>query len=154
MIGIRAELCTGCGACMQACPTGAIFLVEGKAMIDESLCRECEACVPACPSGAIAFAMQEAKAVKATGLPALQPEPQVIRVDAPSVLATRRFRLLPALGAALAWAGREILPSLLDLLDRRTTRLQAGGATRNRLASTSATSSGRKHRRRQRGGGS
>ena len=145
--------CTGCGACMQACPTGAIFLVEGKATIDESLCRECEACVPVCPSGAVAFSMQEAKAVEATGLPALQPEPQVIRVDAPSARTPVRSRILPALGAALTWAGRELLPWLAEFLDRQAARTQAEGAARSRQAlSSGGNGSRRQHRQRRRGG--
>lgn len=44
--------CTGCGACVAACPFGAIEVLDGKAQINEA-CRVCGQCVDACPVGAI-----------------------------------------------------------------------------------------------------
>lgn len=48
--------CVGCGACVPACPRGAIRLeaVNGKVreVTDRSLCVDCGACVPACRAGA------------------------------------------------------------------------------------------------------
>jgi hypothetical protein len=69
-----------------------------------------------------------------------------------------RSRVLPVFGAALAWAGREIVPRLADLLldtlDRHTTRPQArGGARSHGSPATGAKGNGRRHRRRQRRGG-
>jgi NAD-dependent dihydropyrimidine dehydrogenase PreA subunit len=45
--------CTGCGACVEVCPVGAIALVDGKARVDEELCTGCGACADACPEGVI-----------------------------------------------------------------------------------------------------
>jgi len=45
--------CTGCGACVAACPIGAIALVDGKARVDEDTCTGCEACLDVCPVGAL-----------------------------------------------------------------------------------------------------
>lgn len=45
--------CTGCGLCVEACPTGAIRVMDGVAHIDPALCRGCEVCRTACPTGAI-----------------------------------------------------------------------------------------------------
>jgi electron transfer flavoprotein alpha subunit len=51
-ITIDNERCTGCGACVGACPFNAIELKDGKAVINE-FCNVCRACIDACPEGAI-----------------------------------------------------------------------------------------------------
>jgi electron transfer flavoprotein alpha subunit/NAD-dependent dihydropyrimidine dehydrogenase PreA subunit len=58
------DACTGCGVCVDACPFGAVELVNGKAVINEA-CRACGQCVDACPVGAIV--MSEAEAVDLSG---------------------------------------------------------------------------------------
>ncbi|MDT8901996.1 FAD-binding protein [Anaeroselena agilis] len=50
---IKTEECVGCGACISACPFGAIVLEDGKAEITDA-CTACGACVESCPVGAIA----------------------------------------------------------------------------------------------------
>ncbi len=51
---VDRDKCTGSGNCVEQCPTDAVEMVEGKAMIvrpeDCNYCTECEA---VCPSGAI-----------------------------------------------------------------------------------------------------
>jgi nitroreductase/NAD-dependent dihydropyrimidine dehydrogenase PreA subunit len=52
-IEIDTDLCSGCGLCVNVCPTGTISLIGGKATVsaEESiLCGHCEA---VCPQGAI-----------------------------------------------------------------------------------------------------
>ena len=51
---IDESKCTGCGACVSACPMGVLELSEGKAKVAKpEACVGCRACEAACPSGAI-----------------------------------------------------------------------------------------------------
>jgi len=46
--------CAGCGACLRACPHGAIKIGEdGKAFIDQNKCKKCGTCQEICPFDAI-----------------------------------------------------------------------------------------------------
>jgi hypothetical protein len=45
--------CTGCEACIAACPAKAIELKDGKAVIDNSKCIGCARCIAACKYNAI-----------------------------------------------------------------------------------------------------
>jgi ferredoxin len=49
---VNKEKCTGCGACTDVCPTEAIMIRDGKAVITLD-CVDCGACPRACPEGAI-----------------------------------------------------------------------------------------------------
>lgn len=126
MIAIDSARCTGCGACVEVCPTGALYLVDGKAAVDEGLCRECAACLSACPVDAISLGSPPATALLPVGVAAPHQEAAMARAVAAPLRSpvayaplTRRARMLPALAAALAWTAREIVPRLADcLLDR------------------------------------
>ena len=50
---IDSEKCDGCGECVDECPTGAISIQNGKAVIREALCKGCGACGAVCPNEAI-----------------------------------------------------------------------------------------------------
>jgi Na+-translocating ferredoxin:NAD+ oxidoreductase RNF subunit RnfB len=53
---INEESCTGCGTCVEWCPTDAIVLNdEGLAQRDESACLGCGACSRFCPEEAISL---------------------------------------------------------------------------------------------------
>jgi ferredoxin len=47
------ELCNACKRCIQACPNGAISLLDNSALIDEEYCEGCRTCYYVCPTGAI-----------------------------------------------------------------------------------------------------
>ncbi|MBN1109509.1 MAG: CoB--CoM heterodisulfide reductase iron-sulfur subunit A family protein [Methanomassiliicoccales archaeon] len=55
---IDPGLCSLCGKCVEACPTGAMAKVGGRIVLDRQACRsiqglECERCVSVCPTAAI-----------------------------------------------------------------------------------------------------
>ncbi|OPL20018.1 MAG: hypothetical protein AVO35_00740 [Candidatus Aegiribacteria sp. MLS_C] len=51
-IDVRKDICVGCGACVPACPFGAISMEDGIAVIGDA-CTLCGACESSCPFGAI-----------------------------------------------------------------------------------------------------
>ncbi len=60
-IKVNPEICTGCGSCVDACPFGAIEILNDLATIGD-ICNLCGACVDACDFEAIIIAKIEKKA--------------------------------------------------------------------------------------------
>ena len=51
---VRADMCVGCGTCVDACPEPDAITLRGKlAVVDDARCRGHGECVAACPVGAI-----------------------------------------------------------------------------------------------------
>jgi len=50
---IKQDLCIGCTHCMKVCPTEAIRVQQGKAVLFENRCVDCGECFRACPVCAI-----------------------------------------------------------------------------------------------------
>lgn len=155
MITIHAERCDGCGACLEVCPHGALYLLESRAVVDKALCRECEACVAACPTGAIVITEQATDNLPVRA-PTAPTHPQVVELETQPASLPLRATVLPVVGAALSWAGRELVPRLayylLHGLDRGAIGRQTGTVVRGRGSSNRRAGSGRKQRHRRRGG--
>ena len=50
---VDSEKCTGCGSCVDECPSEAISMADGCAVVDAGACIDCGVCVDACPVEAI-----------------------------------------------------------------------------------------------------
>jgi len=103
MLYVDDAKCTGCGACIEACPSQAIALEGGLARIDQAQCAACEACVAVCPIGAIeklGAPVSSCRPVTAVLLPK-----QVERAAYPALrhVAMRAAPLAPGFVAGLAW---------------------------------------------------
>lgn len=124
--------CTGCAACIDACPTGAIGLDEGEgvATIDQELCTECRACLDVCPAGAIRRAEVGELALAGGGkvVEGQVVEGHIVPASASSPLVTSQqpSRLATLAGTALTFVGSQLLPraadALLDAVERRLAR--------------------------------
>lgn len=49
---LDADKCTGCTTCIRHCPTEAIRIREGRAVINPDRCIDCGECIRHCPHGA------------------------------------------------------------------------------------------------------
>ncbi|MEN8128218.1 MAG: 4Fe-4S binding protein [Planctomycetota bacterium] len=52
---VDSGVCTGCGACVDSCPSEAIEMQDGKAVIIVANCVDCGVCVDECPVEAISM---------------------------------------------------------------------------------------------------
>ncbi len=131
LLTIDRTLCTGCGTCLDACPTGAISLDEDEcvSVIDPALCNECLECLDVCPNEAIQR-VESPDLVPAWGGEVVEGEviaSEVIPVSEVGLpVRTRQPGQLAALaGTALTFVGSWLLPraanALLDAMERRLT---------------------------------
>lgn len=127
MVQIDRTRCTGCGTCVEVCPNGALEIQDGFARLIAERCTGCGACVEACPQEAIALLAETVPAATSRELAVAKPSGQpaggaqdvtFVRVPPaqlePSQPAPARS-WGTALGAALAYLGREAIPRLARL---------------------------------------
>jgi Fe-S-cluster-containing hydrogenase component 2 len=88
MFCIDDAKCTGCGACLEICPIGAISIKSDKAVIDQRLCSACGSCLKGCPVNAI----------YEVSIPAVVPKPSpAVVTPHPSAVRKRQSGLATAL---------------------------------------------------------
>lgn len=137
--------CTGCATCVEACPTGAIAIVDEIATINQERCNACEACLEACPNGVI-LVVTEAVEEKAV-LPRVQPRSPVASRRPASLTVPLRKQLVPLVGSALVFLGREVVPRLIPRLVNALDR----SANKPTLTSNEKGRGGHRFRKRRRG---
>jgi len=57
----EADLCEGCGTCVDRCNLGAVHVEDNIAQVDKEKCIGCGVCVPKCSSGAMKLLKKEAE---------------------------------------------------------------------------------------------
>jgi ferredoxin len=60
-IKLNAELCNGCGDCVQRCFLGEIKIEEGKSVTNDNACAGCGKCVAVCTKGARTLVIPDEK---------------------------------------------------------------------------------------------
>ena len=50
---VDTELCTGCGLCLQVCPSESLSIINDHAVAEDKGCMACGHCAAVCPVGAI-----------------------------------------------------------------------------------------------------
>lgn len=115
MIDIDRDRCIGCGDCVAMCPSGAIYLVEGKACIDHELCTECGVCVSPCRNGAVRTMPTPVERL----VPSLRPtsaHPEVVPSSPLTSTASWKTAIIPAMSVTLQFLGRRVVPHIVDAL--------------------------------------
>ncbi|MBN1766207.1 MAG: 4Fe-4S binding protein [Sedimentisphaerales bacterium] len=49
------EKCTGCGACVDECPSEALTVENDKVVVIEENCIDCGVCIEVCPVEALSL---------------------------------------------------------------------------------------------------
>jgi Fe-S-cluster-containing hydrogenase component 2 len=144
-VWVDVSHCTGCGACVEVCPVGAIALADGKAHVDERLCTGCEACAGACPEGAIQPVVQgELVPAPARPLPTVYQSSPLAETAGAAVVATGVGLLAKAAGALARAVGR--------WLTQPSTRTRSPAASGSPATARGGSAGrGRQARRRRRG---
>ena len=74
---LDADKCNGCTTCLKHCPTEAIRIRNGKAVIDQGRCIDCGECIRVCPN--------KAKKASCSSLDAMKKFKWKIALPAPSL---------------------------------------------------------------------
>jgi len=117
LIKINELECKGCGICLDACPQGAIYLVDNVAGVDLERCDGCKICISECPNNAIRWINEKSEIIVPRN------EAEIRKTHQPSsenyIISRKRTSILSTAIAAMAIIGREIVPGILNLIANR-----------------------------------
>ena len=91
MFYVDADKCQGCGACVPACPAGAISLLGSVASVDAGRCNGCGRCLEVCPQQAIIAVEAPVPAVR------VEIPPSAVAAPSPSLASRALAGLAPRL---------------------------------------------------------
>jgi len=144
MMIVDRELCTGCGACMDVCPSGAILMNGGKAFINQAECTCCQVCAEACRTGALQLAR--------TVSPATVEKPVAIKVFHPQAAMESSPQQSNWGVTILSLVGQHLLPRMVDVLAAFLERRFSPPAQERTLMTMNPVENRPYQRRRQRRG--
>jgi Fe-S-cluster-containing hydrogenase component 2 len=137
---VDASTCSGCGVCEKTCPTGAVEIVDGIAIIEHSLCNDCGSCFYTCPKGAIY--QDEAS-------PAVTHSPPSVAIKSPVAVRTGAERRWPVVLSTIAPVALDLALEIVRIIPSRRTGKAAFKPSVGRKESvSSAPGSGYRYRRR------
>ena len=124
-VRVNQDRCAGCGICMYECPSGAIQMENGWAVIDHSRCTGCQTCVEVCPNEAIEVVNQQPGAAvmpnqQTNSTLATQETKTVVIPHKSDIIQPQaeknRLSIAPVASAAMAYVGREVVPRVIDAM--------------------------------------
>jgi ferredoxin len=54
-VKVNEAKCTGCGDCVESCPSEALKVENEKVHVNDDDCSDCAACVDVCPETALSL---------------------------------------------------------------------------------------------------
>jgi nitroreductase/NAD-dependent dihydropyrimidine dehydrogenase PreA subunit len=80
---VNEEKCVGCELCVKDCPSGCLYIENGKAYTKKGGCLECGHCYAVCPQGAVRMTGYECEE---------EPAVSMTELDSKTLLAAMRSR--------------------------------------------------------------
>ena len=151
MIYVDTEKCDGCGLCVEACPQGALKLLDGVVEVDHALCRETRACLEACPQEAL-LELLEPSERRDHPVPVVEAPPAKRREAAVAKRTGDLVGLTAFLGAALQFFVSDVAPELWrQWLGKRRQPTAPTSKAAQHTARGGCRGEGKHHRRRRKG---